>query len=208
MTMTTSMSGIEIVPAAEADIALAAGLVAAAFHDLDVARWQIPDEQARRAIYPGYFEEYVRHALEHGSVEMTADLTAVAVWIVETGEQTPAPQPPAGRMAAALGAEAAARIHAFELALHAHEPVGLRFEKLALLAVRPDCQGQGLGTELLVHHLVDLDRRLIPAYLEAASEPLSKFYGRFGFDGRPPIGLDDGLEMFPSWREPQGIDAH
>ena len=55
------------------------------------------------------------------------------------------------------------------------------FEKLALLGVRPDCQNRGLGSALLAYHLAGLDRRLVPAYLEASSKASRELYLRFGF---------------------------
>ena len=203
---TNAWTGIEIVPATDADVPLVAGLVAAAFHDLEAARWQIPDDRLRRAVFPAVFEGYVRYGLEYGSVEVTADLTAVAVWTAETGAPKPAPEPPAGRIAAALG-EAASRVHAFDLALHEREPVGVPFEKLALLAVRPGCQRQGLGSALLAYHLAGLDRRLVPAYLEAANEGARDLYERFGFGPHgSPINLPGGPRSYPQWREPTGIE--
>jgi ribosomal protein S18 acetylase RimI-like enzyme len=151
------------------------------------------------------FEAYVRHGLGHGAVEVTEEMTAAAVWTIETGTLQPVPQAPAGRLAAALG-HAAARVHAFDRALHEREPVGTPHEKLALLAVRPGRQGQGIGSMLLAYHLADLDQRLVPAYLEASNERSRELYRHFGFrDHGEPIQLPDGPAMFPMWREPRGI---
>lgn len=205
--MTPTTTGIEIVPAISDDATLVAGLIAAAFHDLEAARWQIPDNHLRRAVFPAMFEDYVRHAIEHGSVEVTADMTGAAVWTVETGQTKPAPEPPAGRLASALG-DAAENVHAFDLALHEREPVGTRFEKLALLAVRPGCQSQGVGSGLLAYHLTSLDQRLMPAYLEASNKRSRDLYTHFGFlDHGEPIKLPRGPMMYPLWREPHGIPA-
>lgn len=205
MTATTKANtdGVEIVSASAADAALVASLIAAAFHDLEVARWQIPDGHQRRAILPAMFQDYVHYALEHGAVEVTADMTAAAVWTVETGAAKPHPAPPTGRLAAALGLEAAEKVHIFDLALHEREPVGERFEKLALLAVRPGCQRLGLGSALLAYHLASLNARLIPAYLEASSKTSRELYHRFAFrDHGDPITLPDGPLMYPMLREP------
>ena len=202
MTTNTQTSDVQIVPAAVADAPLVAGLIATAFHDLEAARWQIPDEHQRRAILPALFQEYVHHAIEHGNVEVSADMTAAAVWTVETGSSKPHPEPATGRLAAALGPQAAEQIHVFDLALHEREPVGARYEKLALLAVRPGCQRRGLGSALLAYHLANLDRRLIPAYLEASSKASCDLYRRFGFhDQGEPITLPRGPLLYPMWRE-------
>lgn len=199
-------NNIQIMPATGAEAPLVAGLIANAFHDLDAARWQIPDEHLRRTVLPAIFEGYVRYALGHGSVEVVRDVSAAAVWTIETGAPKPSPEPPSGRMVDALGDATAARVHAFDLALHEREPVGTPFEKLALLAVRPDVQCRGIGSVLLAHHLAGLDRQLIPAYLEASSERSRDLYLHFGFrDHGEPIRLLDGPLMFPMWREPRGM---
>lgn len=203
---TTASKGIEIIPAAAADAGLVANLIATAFHDLEAARWQIPDEHRRRVTLAAMFQDYVHHALDHGDVEMTADVTAAAVWTVQSGAVKPAPPPPVGRLAAALGPEAAELVHAFDLALHEREPVGTPFEKLALLAALPGCQNQGLGSALLAYHLADLDRRLVPAYLEASNKASRELYTRFGFrDHGEPIELPAGPLMYPMWREPSRL---
>lgn len=205
--MQTPDLGIDIVTPSDEDAKHVAGLIATAFDPLDAARWQIGDDNLRRALFPGMFMGYVEHALAEGSVEITADLSAAALWLVETGQEKPAPLPPAGHLATALGAWAE-NVHAFDLALHAVEPNGTPFEKLAILAVRPGRQGQGLGSALLAYHLAGLDRRLVPAYLEASNKGSRELYQRFGFeDLGGPIKLPGGVSMYPMWREPAGI-AH
>lgn len=205
--MQTPDSDSEIVPATSEDTGLAAGVIAAAFHNLEAARWQIPDDDQRRAVLPAMFFDYVHHALGHGNVEITTDACAVAVWTVETGAPTPAPEPVSGRLRSALG-EAAETVHLFDLALHARLPVGTPFEKLALLGVRPDRQNRGLGSALLAYHLAGLDRRLVPAYLEASSKASRELYLRFGFfDLGEPIKLPGGPLMYAMWREPLGVQA-
>lgn len=197
---------LQVVPATGTDAPLVAGLIATAFHDLEAASWQIPDEQLRRAVFPAMFEDYVRYALGHGAVEMTEEMTAAAVWTIEPGTVKPAPEAPSGRLAAALG-EAAVRVHAFDLALHEREPVGVPYEKLALLAVRPGHQCRGIGSALLAYHLADLDSRLVPAYLEASNKRSRALYQHFGFrDHGAPIQLPHGPAMYPMLRQPRGRD--
>jgi GNAT superfamily N-acetyltransferase len=203
--MNNIATGIEIVTATDQDAKYVAGLIATAFEPLEAARWQIGDDDLRRALFPGMFMEYVEHAFAEGSVEITTDLSAAALWLVETGEDRPAPPPPAGRLATALGPWAE-NVHAFDLALHAVEPTGTPFEKLSVLAVRPGRQGHGLGSALLAYHLAGLDRRLVPAYLEASNKASRELYLRFGFnDLGGPITLSDDVSLYPMWREPGGV---
>jgi GNAT superfamily N-acetyltransferase len=77
-------------------------------------------------------------------------------------------------------------------------------QHLAILAVRPGCQGQGTGTALLTGRHVDLDRDGAPAYPEASSPRARDLYLRHGYTLRPdaPFRLPGGPPFWPMWREP------
>ena len=85
--------------------------------------------------------------------------------------------------------------------LHPRGPAHLY---LALLAVRPDHQGRGLGSRLLAHRHAVLDRIGLPAYLEAADTRSRALYARHGYtDHGEPLTLPrTGEAMYPMWREP------
>jgi GNAT superfamily N-acetyltransferase len=63
------------------------------------------------------------------------------------------------------------------------------------VGVRPEHQGQGLGSALLAPTLERCDREGLPAYLEASSERSAALYVRLGFEhlrelrfaGSPPL---------------------
>jgi GNAT superfamily N-acetyltransferase len=61
-------------------------------------------------------------------------------------------------------------VPAFDEELARRHPAGLPHHHLAILAVRPDQQGQGIGTRLLDAHHAILDAKGIVAYLEASDE--------------------------------------
>jgi len=192
-----------VVLAYEADLGVLSQVIAEAFHDLAPSRWLIDAPAARREIFPGYFRLYVEHAMAHGVVHTTPGRTAAALWI-RVGED------PAGQ-AADYGARLAAatspwtgRFLAFDAALDRHHPAGSPHHHLAILAVRPDRQGQGTGTALLraYHQLLDRDAHA-PAYLEASDLRTRQIYLRHGYtDHGPPIRLPGGPAMYPMWREP------
>jgi len=193
-----------ILTAGPAEAPFVAGLVATAFHPLDAARWQIGDEELRRAVFPGYFQGYVEHAFGAGVVQITEDRDAAALWLFEDGRPQPAPERPEPHVAAMLGPWAE-RVYAFDCLLHeAHPAPGRPFEHLAILAVLPGRQGRGIGTALLGHRLAHLDRVQTPAYLEASGEDTRRIYLGHGFvDHGEPIRLPDGPRMYPMWREPR-----
>ena len=191
----------EIVRAGEADIAMLARVIAEAFFPLAVCRWLIPGEAARRAAFPGYFRLYVEHAIADGLVETTPDRAAAALWIPGTGPAAP-PASYTGQLAAITG-QHLGNFLAFDEQLDRHHPAGTFHEHLAILAVRPDRQGQGLGTALLDARHAVLDDQGIPAYLEASGERTRRIYLDRGYADRgSPIELADGVRMYPMWREP------
>jgi hypothetical protein len=75
--------------AIRSDAAAVARIVATAFHDLDICQWLVPDPTERAAILPGHFRIVVDHAINHGTVETTTDLAAVAVWLPSSAPAIP-----------------------------------------------------------------------------------------------------------------------
>lgn len=191
-----------IVTAGEADLDVIGQVIAEAFHDLPPSRWLIPDDAARRAVFPGYFRLLAAWALQAGVVQTTIGRTAAALWIPVGAAGLEEPADYAGRLAAVTGPWAG-RFAAFDAALAARHPVGVAHHHLAILAVRPDRQGQGTGAALLRSYHRELDRDpATPAYLEAAGEHTRRVYLHRGYaDHGPPIRLPDGPQMFPMWRQ-------
>jgi GNAT superfamily N-acetyltransferase len=205
-----------VIRAGPADLDTLSQVIADAFHDLAPSRWLIADPAARRRVFPGYFRIYVEHAMADGVVQTTAGRTAAALWIpvgpdaASSGPggrppQTPPLDSPAGyaaRLADATGPWID-RFLAFDAALDATHPGIPHHHHLALLAVRPDRQGQGTGTALLRAYHEILDRDVGgPAYLEASDLRTRQIYLRHGYADRgPPIHLPDGPLMYPMWRE-------
>jgi ribosomal protein S18 acetylase RimI-like enzyme len=197
--MTTSSAHHQIVRAGEADITVLAEVIAEAFFALAVCQWLIPDGAARRAAFPGFFRLYVEHALAEGIVETTPGRDAAALWIPGTGPAAP----PAGyeqRLAALTGPHLP-NFQAFDQALEAHHPAGTFHHHLAILAVRPDRQGQGTGAALLRAHHATLDQHGTPAYLEASSQRSRALYPRHGYAGLGEAFTPGGTApMWPMWR--------
>ena len=147
-----------------------------------------------------YWRLFVEDAVEQGSVSMTTDGEAVAVWI-----------PPGG---AELSA---ARLVAFEAMINdALDPDGIadlhvlfgRFEMsraplgphhyLSLLATHPEHRGRGIGQGLLASDLARWDLEGVPSYLESTNAANDHRYIRAGFR---PIG------GFETVRDPRWVSA-
>jgi GNAT superfamily N-acetyltransferase len=178
-------------------------IIADAFHDLAPSRWLVPDAIGRRAIFPTYFGLFVAHALDTGVVHTTPSRDAVALWVPvpETGPSQPADYE---HQLAAATSPWTPQFMAFDTALDRHHPMGTAHHHLAILAVRPDRQGLGIGSALLSAHHAMLDREGMPAYLEAATWRVRYLYLAHGYrDYGYPIELPEGPFMYPMWREPR-----
>jgi GNAT superfamily N-acetyltransferase len=177
-------------------------LIADAFFDLAVSKWLIPDEAARRQLYPGYFGLYVEHALADGIVLTTPDQAAVALWLPVEKDKPGVPDGYDRRLAEATGPWVD-RFRVFDQELDRRHPAGFTHHHLAILAVRPDRQGQGLGSALLRAHHAALDRDGIPGYLEASNMRSGRLYLAHGYQALGgPIFLPGGAALFPMLREP------
>ncbi len=183
-------------------------VIADAFHDLAVSRWPIPDPAARRHLYPGYFRRiHLDHALAAGIVHTTPAQDAAALWL-PAGQEPPGPPDGYDNHLAAVTGPWAGRFRLFDQELDRRHPAGTAHHHLAILAVRPDRQGQGLGSALLAAHHAALDRDAMPAYLEAADLRTRRLYLAHGYTDCPrgPIFLPSAV-MYPMWREPRDSQA-
>lgn len=193
----------DVIRAADADAGRLSQVIADAFIDLPPSRWLIADPVARRDVFPGYFLIFVEHALASGVVQTTADRSAVALWQFVGDGHDSGPVSYEARLTA-LTSPWTDRFVAFDAALDRCHPAGIPHHYLAMIAVRPDRQGAGIGAELLRSYHREIDRQNdAPAYLEASSERVCGLYLRHGYSSRPdaPFYLPDGgPPMWPMWR--------
>jgi GNAT superfamily N-acetyltransferase len=185
----------QIVRAGEADIEVLSQVIAEAFYPLAPCQWLIPDSAARRDILPGYFRMYVEHAITDGLVHTTPGRDAAALWL-PLGPQLPSLPDGYHEQLAEVTGPWAKRFVVFDRELDAHHLTGAEHHHLAIIAVRPDRQGQGTGTALLDAHHTVLDQEGMVAYLEASDEGTRVIYLRHGYtDYGTPIQLPGGLLM-------------
>jgi len=178
-----------IVRAGEADIEVLSQVIADAFFPLAPCQWLIGDQAARRDIFPGYFRMYVEHAMADGLVHTTPGRDAAALWI-PLGTQLPGPPEGYDEHLAEITGPWVERFVVFDAELDAHHLTGAEHHHLAILAVRPDRQGQGIGTALLDAQHAVLDEKGMAAYLEASDERTRSIYLRHGYvDYGTPIEL-------------------
>ncbi|MCK2213846.1 GNAT family N-acetyltransferase [Actinomadura sp. ATCC 31491] len=181
--------------ASAADAPEVAELIATAFAGLKHVTYLVPDRRERHRVLAASFLILVEHALEHGEIHLAEEGRAVAVWIPHT-----APPPAlAGydrRLAEAAG-EWLERFRTLD-ALFARNRPAEPHHYLAVMAVHPDRQNQGLGSALLRHQHGRLGGGA--AYLEASSAGSRDLYARHGYRAREPFALPDGTLFWPMWR--------
>jgi GNAT superfamily N-acetyltransferase len=188
----------EIHKAGPDEVTEVADLVATAFFDNEISPYLVPDPAVRQQAMAGQFRIIVEHATAHGSVEMVAGGRAAAVWFPRTG---PLPEPADydARLAAATG-EAVERFRVLDAHFEAHHPEEPHHH-LALLAVHPAEQGQGLGSMLLDHHHALISGTA--AYLETANPKARALYARHGYRDRGGFTMPDGTVFWTMWRPEQ-----
>ncbi|MFI5694369.1 GNAT family N-acetyltransferase [Kribbella sp. NPDC051586] len=164
--------------ATESDVDAAVGTLTRALVDYPMSRACVdPDGYLERLTeYHRLFVEAI--GLPHGRVWVTEDVSAVAVWFPPDmpadafAPHTAAFQELAGSRAA-LNAEYGQAIGIF----HPRDPVWL----LALAAVDPDRQRQGLGHAVIEPGLAVADAAHSPAFVETQDPANVGFYESFGF---------------------------
>lgn len=204
--MNAADPGPRAVPADPGDAQRLAGVVATAFRDLPASNWLVPDPAERERIFPDYFRILVDLAFAGGSVDTTPEHEAVALWMPAGSADASGPSDYDERLAAVTGPWAD-RFRAFDEQLEKNHPTGERHHHLAILAVRPDRQGRGIGGALLEAHHRALDGAAspLPAYLEAASLDSRRLYLRHGYEDMEgalhyPDGVSDRPMMYRMWR--------
>ena len=184
----------EVIRADDADAGRLSQVIADAFMDLPPSRWLITDPVARRDVFPCYFLIFVEHVLASGIVHTTTDRSAVALWQFMGDGPHGGPVDYEARLAA-LTSPWTDRFLAFDAALDQCHPAGIPHHYLAMIAVRPDRQGAGIGAALLRSYHREIDKLGgAPAYLEASSERVRGLYLRHDYAPRPgsPFYLPDG----------------
>ena len=191
-----------IANAGASDVEWVADLIGEAFQPLDATAWLVPDPGARARVLSRNFAIFVEHALRYGEVDVLADRTAAALWLpVRDDVEPPAPDDYERRQREACG-EWTDNFVVLDALFAANHPHGSH-DHLAFLAVRPDVQGQGRGSELLRHHHRALDATGQAAFLEASSTGSRDLYRRHGYaELGEAYALPNGALFWPMWREP------
>jgi GNAT superfamily N-acetyltransferase len=171
--------------------------LAAAFEDDPVARWLMPARRRRQRL-EGFYALETEHVIMPTGTAWTLD-----------GHEGAALVAPPGHWRLPIGLQLR-HLPTFARVLGARLPLAaglltkvesrhLRAPHyyLAHIGVRPEHQGQGLGSALIRPTLDQADAESLPCYLEASSPDNARLYRRHGFAdvetvtfaGSPPLAL-------------------
>ena len=190
----------QLVPLSRQMVAEASRSLAAAFFDDPTSQFLLPREESRGRWLRLIHRAGLRQVLPEGHVyAATGDGIAGVIGLVPPGRYPLSTtrflrhfvpiilRLPTGGFAlgrAVRGLQAQGMIER----MHIKEPHWYVF----VLGVRPDRQGEGLGSALLDPALAQADRDRLPAYLETTKEQNLTFYGRFGFEVVREVGMPGG----------------
>lgn len=186
------------VAARSATSAEAVSTLTAAFETDPPVRWMYPDKTDYLADFPVFARAFGGIAITENTL-VTAQGGA-ALWIA------PGSEPDEAALVAAVErsipeARQADVFAVFEAMgeVHPHEPHWY----LPLIGVRPDRQGNGLGSAMLRPVLARCDADGVPAYLEATTERSRDLYARHGFKQTAKIEVADCPPLYPMVRCPR-----
>ena len=186
------------------DIAEVASILAAGFWDDPLLSW-VFDEPGRLGKLEALFDFSMKSRfLPRGRTYLMED--AAAGWIpAESAPEVGAGGGDENEFAARLFAAGASvdelgRLGAMAAAMDKAHPAQPHWY-LAMIAARPERQGNGLGTVLMQHALEMVDERHMPAYLESSNPRNITLYQRHGFVVTGTIEVAGGPSLTPMWRE-------
>ena len=199
------MTGVRPLGASEAPDAARA--LALAFQDDPVLSWALPDPDRRRRILgAGFFLFVSRLWLPDGEAfAPPGDVAGAACWL-PPGRWHPPLRRRLGLLPSIvrIGGRSAPRFLRLQALVEGRHPDERDHWYLPALGVRPDRQGQGLGSRLMFPILSRCDEQGLPAYLEASSPRNRALYERHGFEVTGTLDLArGGPPLWLMWREPR-----
>jgi GNAT superfamily N-acetyltransferase len=172
--------GVKPVTEAEADRAIE--LFTLAFYDDPTWSWAFPAPDRRMEHHRTLWGLFMHSAVPYGSVWMTDDGGAAALWIPPgepelTPEDETRVEPLLRELIGGHADDVLELLDRFDAHHPRHEP----HYYLSLLGTHPDHRGQGKGMGLLAANLAAIDELSLPAYLESSNRGNDHRYERLGF---------------------------
>ncbi len=185
----------------QADVPLAADIIALAFAADPMTRWTWPDPRIYLAAMPRFVRAFAGKAFDCGSALCVGDFAGAALWL------PPGVEPDLEALGELMQStltpsqlENARALFPQMETYHPHEPHWY----LPLIGVDPAQQGKGLGDALMAHALARCDRDRAPAYLESSNPRNISLYRRHGFEPLGEIRAGSSPPLVPMLRRARG----
>ncbi len=207
--MASTAAALVIRDAIPRDFLPITNVLTAALAESPIARWLDPEEGRRRLTMLAYIGGLVRQTITAGVArvaEESGEIVGAALWALHDGRN----QFVGSRLADDTDrtlTEVHRRRRQLDHLAGERRPRDLACQQLACLGVRPDRQGRGVGSHLLIGHHAFLHLTKTPAYLVAPDDILPSWFERYGYSGVGPEQLlPGGLPMQAMWRPPGRAD--
>ncbi|MFY1573262.1 GNAT family N-acetyltransferase [Verrucosispora sp. WMMD703] len=161
-----------------------------------VAAWLIPDPTERQDIFHRLLAMEIDHAVEFGTVDVTLDMTAVAVWHHHPASQA---APFGIYHLSALTGSALPRFEQWHALLRRYRS-DAPHHWLAWLHVSPDARRHGIGRTLLAHHHERVDQLGHPIDTVVTTTGSRDYLTGRGYRAGLPLHLPAGPPMWPLHR--------
>lgn len=184
------------------DVEAIAVILAEAFSSDPMMRWMVPDDSRRPAALKGMFRLLARQVwLPNGGSYVNDDGAAMWLppgrWRLGFVQQMRMLVPTLMALRSDI-----VRMLRLDHSLEARHPEKPHWY-LQAIGVKPDRQGQGLGTALMRPILDVCDRDGMPAYLESSSPANIRLYERNGFQVLEEFTpTAEAPPVWPMWRDP------
>ena len=192
------MTNIKIKPLKREDIPQIAAFIATGYYDDIFFKWVVPNDAHRHQVVTEYYKIYLsaKGAIVHVATDSNDEIIGATVWLPHDVDE-----------AIYEAIDKAAGIYAPQFravanASHDNVPTEQPFYELVGFVTRKELQGQGIGYQLLKHHLDELDSKGIPTYLEASTPYHEKsIYRKFGYIHHgETINFKDAAFLYPLYR--------
>jgi ribosomal protein S18 acetylase RimI-like enzyme len=168
-----------------------------------------PDEKRWAVAGPWFFGATIRAGQRWGEVYTNDDASAAAVWFPPDNTHLSTTQMlrvGIWAMPFKVGLSGASRMmKAISATEKLHEAVEGPHWYLMALGTKPDLQGTGFGSQLIMAGTKQADAAGLPSYLETATENNVAFYKRRGFEVTGEVEVY-GFTLWGMVRQPQPVD--
>jgi len=163
--------------------------ILAAFHD--DPGWHHMTAGDFATASPVFAETLFDSRVSLGSIWVTEDLLAAALWEKKDGSADPQRQQLWAEFDTRVSPAIAARIHAYDAALAAVGPQP-PYWYLGVLGTHPTVQGRGYAQSVLAPVFAIADAEGLDCWLETSKPRNTDFYERRGFTERIAVDIPDG----------------